>query len=201
MKKLIFLFSVIILFPLFGFTQVIDSIDYISPFHEGFASIKKGNDWAIINEKGAIIIEYRDDLVSLKMKNGSYPIFNNGRSLIKQIKDDVIYFGYIDIKGNVVIEPQYINATNFIYDKAIVTKLIKYKLGYNNVIGKPVVSYKYQEIVIDLLGETEIYLTEQKPQPYLKPFTNISKINSKIISKDLVLTKNEKNKIILKKIE
>ena len=67
MKKLVFIFSIIIVFPFFGFTQVIDSVDYISPFHDGFASVKKGNEWAIINEEGFIVIEFRDDLVSLKM--------------------------------------------------------------------------------------------------------------------------------------
>lgn len=200
MKKLVFVFSIIVLIPFSGFAQVIDSINYISPFHDGFAAIQKGNEWAIINAEGTIVIDFRDDLVSLKMKDDSYPIFRSGRSLIKQIKDEVTYFGYIDINGNVVIEPQFINAKNFKYDKAIVTKLIKIELGYNKIMEKPVVSYKYQEIIIDSIGEIKVSLTTQEPLSYLKPSKNIPKIKSKIISKDLVITKNKNNKIILKKI-
>ena len=109
MKKLILLFSIIILIPIFGSAQVIDSINYISPFHDGFASIQKDNEWAIIDEEGTIVIDFRADLVSLKIKNESYPVFINGRCLIKEIKDDVAYFGYIDINGDIVVEPKFIN--------------------------------------------------------------------------------------------
>ena len=130
----------------------------------------------------------------------SYPVFRSGRCLIKEIKDDVAYFGYIDINGDIVVKPQFINATNFKYDKAIVTKLIKYELGYNRIMEKPVVSYKYQEIVIDRSGEIIVFLTKEKPLSYLKPFRKIPIINSKIISENLVIIKNERDKILLKKI-
>ena len=201
MKKVVLVFSIIILIPFLAFTQIMDSIDYISPFFDEFASVRKGSEWAIINKKGTIVIDFRDDLVSLKRKNESYPVLTSGRCLIKRIKDEVTYFGYIDKNGNVVIDPQFINATNFKYDKAIVTKLIKIELGYNKILEKPVVSYKYQEIVIDRLGEIKVTLTEQEPISYLKPFKNIPKINSKIISKDLVITKIQGDEIILKKIK
>ena len=196
MKKVVFIFLAIILIPFFCFTQVIDSINYISPFYDGFASIQKDKEWAIIDEEGAIVIDFRDDMVLLK----SYPVFRSGRCLIKEIKDDVAYFGYIDINGDIVVKPQFINATNFKYDKAIVTKLIKYELGYNRIMEKPVVSYKYQEIVIDRSGEIIVFLTIEKPLSYLKPFRKIPIINSKIISENLVIIKNERDKILLTKI-
>ena len=200
MKKLVFIFSVVVLIPFFCFTQVIDTINYISPFYDGFASIQKDKEWGIIDEDGAIVIDFRDDMVSLKIKNESYPVFISGRCLIKEIKDDVAYFGYININGDIVVKPQFINATNFKYDKAIVTKLIKYELGYNRIMEKPVVSYKYQEIVIDRSGEIIVFLTKEKPLSYLKPFRKIPIINSKIISENLVIIKNERDKILLKKI-
>ena len=200
MKKLIFIFSIVVLIPFFGSTQVIDSINYISPFHDGFASIQKDSEWAIIDEEGTIVIDFRGDLVSLKIKNDSYPAFISGRCLIKEIKDDVTYFGYININGDIVVEPQFINATNFKYDKAIVTKLVIYELGYNSIMEKPIVSYKYREIVIDSSGNLKNCLTEEKPLSYLKPFIKIPIIHSKIISKNLVIIKNEMGELILRKI-
>ena len=199
MKKLIYLLLTI-LFPFFGFTQVIDSINYISPFHEGFASVQKGNEWAIINEKGSMVIEYRGDMVPIKMMDGTYPIFKNGRALIQQTRDDVVYFGYIDIKGRVIIEPQFINAKNFNFDSAIVTQLIKNKLGFNTVLGKPVVSYESQEIVIDKDGNIKAFLTEPKPIMYLEPLSKIPHIQSEIVSKNLVLTNLENGQIVLTNI-
>ena len=138
--------------------------------------------------------------MSLKIINDSYPVFISGRCLIKEIKDDVAYFGYIDINGDIVVEPQFINATNFKYDKAIVTQLVIYELGFNSIMEKPVVSYKYREIVIDLSGKIKNCLTQEKPLSYLKPFRKIPIINSKIASKHLVIIKNEMGELFLRKI-
>ena len=199
MKKLIHIFLLFIV-PFFGIAQVIDSVTYVSPFYEGFASVQKGDEWAVINEKGAIVIGYRQDMVPIKMMDGTYPIFKNGRALIQQKKEDIVYFGYIDLKGRIIIEPQYINAKNFNFDKAIVTQLIKNELGFNAVLGKPVVSYEYQEIVIDDAGNIKAFLTKPKPILYLEPLSKIPNIQSEIVSKNLVLTKLENGQVVLTKI-
>lgn len=199
MRKLFYILLTF-LFPLIGFTQVIDSIDYVSPFHDGLASVQKGSEWAIINEKGAIVIGYRQDMVPIKMMDGTYPIFKNGRALIQQKKEDIVYFGYIDLKGRIIIEPQFINAKNFNFDKAIVTQLIKNELGFNAVLGKPVVSYEYQEIVIDDAGNIKAFLTKPKPILHLEPLSKIPHIQSEIVSKNLVLTKLENGQVVLTKI-
>ena len=200
MKKPIYILLTI-LFPLIGFTQVVvDSINYISPFHEGFASVQKDGQWGVINEQGMLVIEYRSDMVPIKMEDGTYPIFKNGRALIQQEKDDVTYFGYIDMKGRVIIQPQFINAKNFKFNKAVVTQLIKNELGFNTVLGKPVVSYEYQEIVIDEAGAMKAFLTEPKPIVFLEPLSKIPHIQSEIVTKDLVLTHLENGQIVMTKI-
>ncbi len=200
MKKLVYILLVSVLFPFVGFTQMVDEVDYVSPFHDGLAAIQKADKWAIIDEAGSIIIGYRDDLVPIKMKDGTYPILKNERALIKESKDGFTFYGYINIEGRILIEPQFINALNFKFDKAIVTTLIKNKLGYNKVMGKPVVSYEFQEIVIDNTGTILAYLTEPKPISNTKPSNHIPGIKSELISENLVKTTMEGGKIVVTKI-
>jgi hypothetical protein len=100
MKKVISLFLVILVFPIFGFTQSIENLDYISPFHDGLAAIKKNNEWAFINTNGEIVIDFRNDLVTTKYKGQNYPIFVDRRCLIEQKKEGISYFGYINTSGN-----------------------------------------------------------------------------------------------------
>lgn len=201
MKKLVFILLTFVLFSFSGISQVVEHIDYMSPFHDGYAAIKKGETWAIINQEGTIVIDYREDLVPLAMEDGKYPVFRNGRALIKEVKEGVNYYGYIDMKGAVVIEPKFINARCFKYDKAIVTKLIKEKLGYNKVMDKPVVSYMYQEVVIDFYGDEIAFVTEPEVIPNLNVKSKIPKIRSKIVSKNLVLTELDNNRVTLLKLK
>ena len=53
MKKIVI---TLLLLPLLGFAQTIENIDYISPFHEGLAAIKKGEKWAFINQEAKIVV-------------------------------------------------------------------------------------------------------------------------------------------------
>lgn len=200
MKKIFFLFNALLLMSFLGFTQSIDDIDYISPFNDGLASINKGDEWAFIDDKGLIVIDYRSDLTLITIDNKSYPIFKNGRSLIQEIKNGITYFGYIDKTGTTIIEPQFINATKFSYDVAIVLKLVKQNLGYNNVLKKPIVTYKIQEILINSLGETKKYLTKLAPINMSNMTEYYPKITSKIISNRLVVVPDKNGKIKIIKI-
>ncbi|WP_410005564.1 WG repeat-containing protein [Aequorivita nionensis] len=89
MKKIVI---TLLLLPLLGFAQTIENIDYISPFHEGLAAIKKGEKWAFINQEAKIVVDFRDDLVLTKTDDASYPIFSNERCLIAHQKSDVLYY-------------------------------------------------------------------------------------------------------------
>ena len=111
--------------------QLLTDLDQVSPFHEELASVKKDGQWAFINVKGESVIDFRDDLVSTSSDKQSqvmegievkrYPKFVNGRCLIEKSQDGITYFGYIDEQGDVAIEADFINATNFKDDYAIVT--------------------------------------------------------------------------------
>ncbi|MFK2818714.1 WG repeat-containing protein [Flavobacteriaceae sp. LMIT009] len=158
MKKLVALFALVLLIPLNGISQNLDKIDYISPFNDGLASVKKGNEWGFINTNGDLVIAFREDLVLSKVGALSYPIFSNERCLITEELNGISYFGYINTTGKTIIEPQFLNATNFNESKAIALELVKKNLGTNNLLDKPVVSYDYFEVVIDVNGNILHYL-------------------------------------------
>ena len=193
---------VLLLLPLIGVTQTLENIDYISPFHNEVAAVKKGTEWAFINKEGETVIDFRNDLVLTKTDNENYPIFNSERSLIANKKNGITYFGYIDKSGKTVIEPQFLNATNFKNDVAVVLNLVKKQLGGNELM-KNVVSYHYFEVVIEKDGKINQYLTEDPIHITLtkEKMKNTPVITSKLISNNLVAVKANNNKWILKKIK
>jgi hypothetical protein len=201
MKKLIVLFAVLLI-PIFGFTQTIENIDYISPFNADLAAIKKDNQWAFINKEGTIVIDFRKDVVETKTEVGSYPVFNNERCLIQQQKDGINYYGFIDTSGKTVIEPQFLNATTFSNNYAIALELVKVDLGKNNLLNKNIVEYKYFQVVIDSSGKILTYLTEAIPVELSA--TNLKKapaITSQFLSEKLVAVMTKNKQWNIKKID
>ena len=199
-KKANILFIVIVLIPIFGFTQSIESLDYISPIHDGFAAIKKDGQWAFINTNGDIVVGFRNDLVTTKLDQGSYPVFVENRCLIQGKKDGISYFGYIDSSGKTIIEPQFLNATNFNNGNAIVLELVKETTGRNVALEKDIVYYKYFETIIDKNGEIKRYLNPPGVNIVLDRefLREPPKINSKRLSDNLyaILNKNKKWSLI-----
>jgi len=201
MKKTI-MFSLLVLISVSSFTQTLENLDYISSFNDGVAAIKKDSQWAFINKDGDIVVNFRDDLVTTKSLDGNYPIFKNRRCLIVNEKDGISYFGYINTFGKTVIEPRFLNATNFNNDLAAVLELEKEEVGKNTALDKNVVYYKYYEVTIDTDGNVKDYLTQKGVNVALdKQFLRKPpKFTSRQISDNLVATKNEKGKWTVKKI-
>ena len=202
MKKAIILFIAVLLIPVFGFAQNIENIEnmeYIAPFNDEVAAIKKDGQWAFINAEGNIVVNFRDDIVSTEGNNMSYPIFNNNRCIISQVKDGITYFGYIDKTGKTVIEPQYLNALNFNNEIAIVLELIKKSVGKNDVLDKKIISYRYFEVTIDKDGMIQNYLTPEGTHIILeKKYLKVPpKIHSKLITNNLYTTKTKNNKWVI----
>ncbi|WP_417868016.1 WG repeat-containing protein [Xanthomarina gelatinilytica] len=200
MKKLLI---TLVLIPFLGIAQTIENIDYISPFNNDVAAIKKGNEWGFIDRDGQLTVDFRNDLVLTKTENAAYPIFSNGKCLIAHQKNGVLYYGYIDKSGKTVITPQFLNANNFQYGKALVLKVEKETIGYNDIFKKDVVSYHYFELVIDEEGKTTDHLTKLAihVSPKNKDNKNPPAITSKLISENLVAIKGSNKKWRVKKIE
>ena len=193
MKKLLI---TLVLIPFIGIAQTFENLDYISPFSNGVAAIKKGNEWGFIDPEGNLIVDFRNDLVLTKTGNATYPIFSNEKCLIAHQKDGILYYGYIDKTGKTVITPQFLNATNFEYDKALVLKVEKETIGYNDIFKKDVVNYHYFEVVIDENGNSLDHLTQLAL--HISPKYSKSKeppvITSKFISDNLIAVKSDENK-------
>jgi len=192
----------LLLIPYLGIAQTLENLDYISPFHNEIAAVKKGSQWAFIDQNGKIVIDFRNDLLPTKTDNANYPIFKNDRCLITDQKDGILYYGYINKEGETVIAPQFLNATKFNDGKALALAVHKEIIGYNDIFKKDVVNYHYFEVVIDNTGATIDHLTQLAIHisPKYTKRKNPPPITSKVISTNLVAVKGNDTKWRIKKI-
>jgi len=194
MKKvliLIILFS----FQPFGFTQILADLDEVSQINEDLIAIKKGNEWGFINKDGLLVVDFRNDFVLNNKEFNSSPIFKDGRCLIKKLINDEYLFGYINTSGKEVIKAQYLNATNFNYGYAIIIKLLKETIGYNEVLKKDITASKFEEFIIDVNGEIVKYL--ENPRNYIPSKIKPDKppvFYSKFVAPHLVAVKKKDKK-------
>jgi hypothetical protein len=184
-----------------GFGQVISDLDWVSPMHEGYAAVKKGNMWGFIDNDGVVKIEPRGDLVSSKMSaegvaegEMEYPVFIEGRCLVEQTFDGIRYFGFIDSSGKTIVEPGYVNATNFRNGFAIVTQYSKQVLGKNELLGKEVVNYQLEELIIDKKGEVVTALMNARTYVPNKIKGSPPDMNAYFLGERLVAVKGEDGK-------
>lgn len=193
-----------ITFTTIGESQVLNNVDEITSYHENLAAVRKGDRWAFINDIGSITIDYRQDVVddlsrhypvNDPRKKINYPYFSNNRCLVKDIKDGIAYFGYINKMGDVVIDKQYVNATPFTGGYAMVLKITKELLGTNKLLAKNVVSYSYDEVLIDVNGKVIMHL--EGPKHLILSKEKLRKppmINSYFITENLLAVKNKNEK-------
>ena len=197
------IFLTLLIIPILGIGQTIENIDFVSPFHDGLSAVKKGNNWAFIDQNGSIIIDFRQDLVKTKTDKGYYPLFSNGKCIIAQKKDDILLYGFIDKKGNISIEPQFLNVLNFQGNKTLALIVHKETIGFNDIFKKDVVNYHYFEVVIDENGNSLDHLIQLAL--HISPKYSKSKeppvITSKFISDNLIAVKSDENKWNLRKIK
>lgn len=202
MKRFIIFYAITIGFSLFIYAQNLSGLDYVSPFHEELAAVKKGDAWGFINTDGELVIDFRNDIVVQSDNGVNYPMFNSGRCLISEVKEGITYFGYIDTKGQEVLEPQFLNATAFNNGLAVVLKLYKNVLGHNDVLDKAMIEYNYMELAINPEGEIIHYISEKPTHITLSKFfmKGPPSINSKLLTKSLIAIKNDDNKWTIKKV-
>lgn len=185
---LVFLFAV----GLHLNSQTLSKIDNIGTFQEGLTAIKKGDSWGFIDSSGTVVIDFRDDLVASPKRP---PVFNSGLCPIKKIKNGITYFGYIDTKGSVVISPEYLAITPFENGYARVIKHYKTNTGSTNALGKNIVKYSYNEIIIDTNNRALQHLRGPINLLFdrLKLLQNPPIITSSFINKNLIAVKENDN--------
>lgn len=156
MKPLI----VILLFLLFAPIQAqkAEGISGWGEWSEQLLAVQRQNQWGFVNTQGELVIPFRDDVYTEDGK----PEFREGRCRIFARKDGILYIGYMDTAGKVVIPPQYLNATPFQQGKAVVIKVTETQRGTNEYLNKKIVSHEFDEVLIDSMGTAIEYLKQIK---------------------------------------
>ena len=103
--------------------------------------------------------------------------------------------------GQIAIETNFINATHFTNGKAIVLKKYKEMLGKNDVLGKDMISYSYNEVIIDPNGLVIMHLVGPLNLLYSKDkLKTPPSLQSRILNNNLIAIKAENNTWELKTI-
>ena len=193
MKNSFYIHLFILILPFICFSQSIKNIDFVAPFQDSLAAVKKDNKWGFIDTKGDLVIKFRDDLTVSSFEEGDYPAFSENRCQFTEEIEGIKYFGFIDKSGKTVIKPQFLNASNFKNKMATVIKVNTDTIGYNNILGKPVVKHDYFEVLINTEGKILAYLTQKPKRIVLSAefVKNSPKITSKLLNSNLVAIWNE----------
>ena len=192
MKRTILIILILSFLPFATNAQVLTKVDKLAPFQEGLGGVKKGDSWGFIDADGILVIDYRKDIA---VSSTGEPTFNSGMCLIQEEKDGIIYYGYINTKGEKVIPAEYLAATIFENGYARVIKHYKEDTGTTNALGKNIVNYSYNELVIDAKNKTVQHL--QGPNYFLFDRVKLKMdppvITSMFISENLIAVPENDN--------
>lgn len=160
MKKNIFTaFVMLILFNPVS-SQTIKNIDEIAPFSEGLAAVRQGDQWGFINEEGTMVINFRNDIYWNRNADTSkndisgvrFPMFNEGRCLItKTVEEGVPVYGFIDVHGKIVLEPQLLNVYPF-KDGYTTAVLFEKVMKGRNEFNLNIYEFKFHDVLLDTSG-------------------------------------------------
>lgn len=178
--------------------QQFTNIEKLGDFNEGLMAISNDDSWGFIDINGILVIDYRKDIVASSEES---PIFSNGLCLIKEKRENIVYYGYMNTKGETIIPTEYIVATPFENGFARVINYYKTNTG-TNALGQNVVYYSYNELIIDtknksalhIRGPHNLLLNKLKLQEY------IPAIRSKFISDLLITVKEDDNTYSIHKL-
>jgi len=209
MKNFITILTLLLVLPITANAQTEKTIyDEITPFSEGLAAVRVGNQWGFINEDAKLVINFRNDLVWNKDAITSipgvlgirYPQFKNGRCMIQELKvNNIPFYGFIDITGETVIQPEYLNITQYDQENAIGIYVRKTFQGQNE-IKLDIVEYVFTEVVVNTDGEIVWPIAEREHALTAKRRYEIPELRAKLIAKDLLVFKTKDNKWETKKL-
>ncbi len=198
MRIIYLVFAIILMAPVFSFSQDIKGVDEIAPFSEGLAAVRKGNQWGFINKEGNLVIDFRDDLVwnenpdtaASDITSVRYPSFNNERCLVQKLEDQIPIYGFIDKKGDLVIEHQFLNVTP--YNDGYTTGIAYEKVFKgNNEFKLKIYEYKYHDVLMDTSGKiVEFFNRRDGIQLTIRRYVRPS-LGTKLIADGLIAVKTK----------
>ncbi len=203
MKRISTLVTVLLLMPVLALSQTteqrnkptISALDEVAPFSEGLAAVRKGNQWGFINEKGTLVIDFRDDLHWKKDADNSksdvrgvrYPMFREGLCMItKKVEDGVPLYGFMDTSGNTVIEPKFLNVYPF-KDGQTTGVLFEKVLRGKNEFKLNIYDFKFFDVLVNANGDMEEYFgprqnIQMTVKRYKLPFIGAKKISDNLVA-------------------
>lgn len=207
-NKITYLIALVIL-PLIMSAQTENTAyDEIAPFNEGLAAVRIGNQWGFIDENAKLVIDFRDDLVWNQNADASipgvlgirYPQFKNGRCMIQKRKvNNIPFYGFIDTSGETIIQPEYLNVTEFDQESAIGIYVREMFQGQNE-IKMDVVEYIFTEVVVNVNGEIVWPIAEREHALTAKRRYEVPELRAKLIGNDLLVFKTKDDKWETKKL-
>ena len=194
MKNIVIVFTALMLIPFYGVCQNIKNIDEIAPFSEGLAAVRQGDQWGFINEEGNLVIDFRNDVhwnkdadtSKLDVSGVRYPMFNEGRCLItKKVEDGIPLYGFMDTKGNTVIEPQFLNVYPF-KDGYTTGVLFDKVLKGENEFKLKIYDFKFFDVLLDTSGEIDEYFNRRYGIQMTKRRYELPHIGAKRLTNGLI---------------
>ncbi|MCK0146646.1 WG repeat-containing protein [Arenibacter sp. F26102] len=176
-------------------SQSVKNIDEIAPFSEGLAAVRQGDQWGFINEEGTMVINFRNDIYWNKDADTSkddisgvrWPMFKEGRCLItKNVEEDVPVFGFIDTKGNVVIEPELLNVYPF-KDGYTTAVLFEKAMKGKNEFNLNIYEFKFHDVMLDTSGEiieffNRRYNIQMTKKRYQRPTIGVKRLSDGLVA-------------------
>ncbi|MEX0289882.1 MAG: WG repeat-containing protein [Flavobacteriaceae bacterium] len=194
MRTFYVLLGLLFILPFSIIAQELPEVDEIAPFSEGLAAVRKGNQWGFINKQGNLVIDFRDDIYANKQADMSksdvtgikYPMFNEGRCLItKKVEDGIPLYGFMDTKGEVVIEPQFLNVYPFKNGYTTGVLFDRTFKGENEFKLK-IYEFKFFDVLVHSSGKVEEYFQRRQNIHMAKRRYEIPSIGAKRLSADLI---------------
>ncbi|UWX54485.1 WG repeat-containing protein [Maribacter litopenaei] len=194
MRTTLLIMTFLWMLPLTLMAQELKGIDEIAPFNEGLAGVRQGEKWGFIDENGTLVIDFRNDVYWNSNADTSksdisgvrYPIFQEGRCLItKNVEDGVPIYGFMDTKGNTIIEPQFLNVYPFKngYTTGV---LFEKTLKGKNEFKLDIYEFKFFDVLVDASGEIDEFFERRHNIQMTKKRYQVPTIGAKYLAEDLV---------------
>ncbi|PRX57242.1 WG repeat protein [Flagellimonas meridianipacifica] len=178
--------------------QLPETFDKVAPFNEGMAAVQKGDEWAFINDSGALAIDFRKDvhwnMQAKKHSNGihaiEYPHFSDGLCMVMTYVEDIPLYGFINPKGELAIEHQFLNVNPF-KDGYTIGIVYEKVLRGQNEFKLNIYEYKFHEVLMDTSGDIVKFLRRRYNIQMRKDRYKVPMINSKLLNNQLIAVKTD----------
>ncbi len=194
MRTIYALLVLLFVFPISAIGQEkLEGIDEIGNFAEGLAAVRKGNQWGFINEQGELVIDFRDDVVWNKdaqpgddeITGIRYPAFQEGMCLVQKIDDEIPMYGFMNKKGEVVVDYQFLNVSAFKNGYATGVLVDKVFRGTNEFKLR-IYDFKFHDVLLDSSGKIVEFFDRRYNIQLTKKRYEVPSLRAKYLANDMV---------------